>query len=238
MDGRASARLSGPIAPVMTRWALPPEELTMRAGYRRDRAASLAEVKQLWAAALGDEPVGDLRVFFAGVPRTVPDVAVAAVRRQIGEALGVNVIAQVDPTGDALIAAGLRLNLEGATEGTVGFTFAFEDGGVDLDDWLYGQFRSGAPMNTFRLQDAALDAMLDRQRTEFDEKARRKIGLDVQDYLLANVNARIEYLAPMNRRLSWGFVRNSHLPIWHGSDYTLADTWLDSAHPAWSGRPA
>ena len=236
MDGRPSARLSGPIAPGMERWALAEDDLLKRPGYAEGRAAAVAEAKQLWAAALGNAPITELRVLFAGVPRTIPEIAVAAVQRQLSETLGVAVVPQIDPSGDALIAAGLRLNIEGAAAGSVAFTFGFEDGGVDLDDWVYGQFRSGAPGNTFRLQDATLDALLDRQRAEFDEDARRKLGLDIQGYLLANVNARLEYLAPVSRRLSWGYVRNPHFPIWYGSDYRLADTWLDTSHPAWVRR--
>ncbi len=237
MDSRPSARVSGPIAPGMERWALPEDDLLKRPGYAEDRAGAVAEAKQLWAAALGDAPVTELRVLFAGVPRTIPEIAVAAVQRQLSEALGVAVVPQIDPSGDALIAAALRRSIEGAADGAVAFTFGFEDGGVDLDDWVYGQFRGGAPGNTFRLQDAALDALLEKQRAEFDEEARHKLGIDIQDYLLANVNARLEYLAPVNRRLSWGYVRNSHFPIWYGSDYGLADTWLDTSHPAWIRRP-
>lgn len=237
MAGRPSARLSGPIAPAMARWALAEDDLLKRPGYIDDRAASVAEAKQLWAAALGDAPMTELRVLFASVPRTIPEMAVAAVQRQLSEALGVVVVPQIDPSGDALTAAGLRRNIEGAADGVVAFTFGFEDGGVDLDDWVYGQFRGGAPGNTYRLQDAALDALLERQRSEFDEEARHKLGLDIQDYLLANVNARLEYLAPVNRRLSWGYVREPHFPIWYGSDYGLADTWLDTSHPAWIRRP-
>lgn len=238
MDNRPSARLAGPIAPVMERWALLESDLLRRPGYAEDRAQAVAGAKLLWAAAFGDAPISELRVLSAGVPRTIPEIAVAAVQRQLSEVLGVTVVEQVDPSGDALIAAGFRLNVEGAAEGTASFTFGFEDGGVDLDDWVYGQFRSGASGNTFRLQDATLDVLLDKQRAEFDEDARHKLGLDIQDYLLANVNARLEYLAPVNRRLSWGYVRNPHFPIWYGSDYMLADTWLDTSHPAWANRRA
>jgi hypothetical protein len=28
------------------------------------------------------------------------------------------------------------------------FTFAFEDGGVDIDDWLYPHYSSGQAMNS------------------------------------------------------------------------------------------
>jgi hypothetical protein len=132
----------------------------------------------------------------------------------------------------------LNHNIDGAAGDVVPFTLALEDGGVDLDEWLYGQYRSGAPMNTYRLQDATLDAMLDRQRQEFNTDERRKQGLVIQDYLLAQVNARLDFLSPVERRLTWGYVRNSSLPSGYGAAHRLADIWLDTSHPAWSERQA
>ena len=215
---------------------MPGDELLMRPGYRLDRADDIAEAKRLWSAAAADTAIRELHIFFAGVPKIIPERAVAAVQRQLQETLGVTVVPQIDASGNAIIGSALGRNIDGATEGVVPFTFGFEDGGVDLDDCLYPHFRSGQPHNTYRLQDPTLDAQLDKQRLEHDEDVRRQIGLDIQDYLLANVNARIEYLAPVDRRLSWGYVRNRHHPIWYGSDYKLADTWLDASHPAWTGR--
>jgi ABC-type transport system substrate-binding protein len=240
IDGAASAKLSGPIAPGAARWAGDAEALARRPGYRAgaaERDQDLREAKALWDAALGGAPI-DLRIMFAGIPRTIPERTVEAVRAQLQGALGVNVVSQVDPSGTRLIANAYMRNLEAATEGTVSCTFAIEDGGVDLDDWLYPHFRSGEAMNTYRLQDPQLDALLDRQRREFDVETRRRIGLDAQEYLLANVNARIEIAAPVERRLAWGYVRNSQMPLWYGSAQDLADVWLDTTHPAFEARPA
>jgi len=239
--GRASAKLSGPVAPAMQQWAIADADLRKRPGYRSDdagRAADIQEAKQLWAAALGDGPVGDVRVLFAGIPKAFVDRAMPAFQRQLLDALGLNIVPIVDPSGYALIASSLGRNIDGAAEGVTLCTFALEDGGDDVDDWLYPHFRSGQPMNTYRLQDAQLDAMLDKQRAEFDTDARRKLGLDIQDYLVRKVNARLEYLAPVRRRLTWGYVRNSSLPAWHGATERLADVWLDTTHPSWRPRSA
>jgi peptide/nickel transport system substrate-binding protein len=242
MDGRPSARLTGPVAPVMDRWAMTESELLARPGYRSDaamREADVQEARQLWEAALGEaKGTTVLRVFFSGVPKTIAERAVPFVQRQLTDALGATVETIVDESGYAVIASALGRNIDGATEGVVHFTFGFEDGGVDLDDWVYGQFHSGQPMNTYRLQDPTLDAMLEKSRSEFDFEARQEIGIQIQDYLMGQVNARLEYCAPVSRRLSWGYVRNSHFPVWHGSDYKLASTWLDRTHPAWRRRPA
>jgi ABC-type transport system substrate-binding protein len=238
---RPSAKLTGAVTPAMGSWSADQSALLRRPGYRSDatgRAADITEANQLWAAAFGGAPAPEMRVLFAGVPRLIPDRAVAFVQRQLQDALGVTITPVVDTSGQLLIAAALARNIDGATDGVAPFTFAFDDGGLDLDDWLYPHFRSGQPMNTYRVQDAQLDSMLDRERGEFDEGARRKIGLDIQDYLLANVNARLEYLAPVERRLTWGYVGNSHMPAWYGENEHLADTWIDTANPASSNRPA
>lgn len=238
MDGRPSAQLSGPIAPVMGRWAIANDELARRAGYRSDpagRAEDIAAAKQLWAAATGGAAT-ELRITFAGIPNTIPDRAIAAITRQLGDVLGANVSPSTDPSGQVLIGAAMVRNSEGATEGVAPFTFAFEDGGVDLDDWLYSQFRSGQPMNSYRLQDPQVDALLDKSRAEFNADARLKIGLDIQDYLLAKTNARLDYCAPLQRQLRWGYARNVALPVWYGHNDTLADAWLDTSHPAWRTR--
>jgi peptide/nickel transport system substrate-binding protein len=239
MDGRPSARLSGPIAPAVDRFALSPDDLARRAGYRTgtSREEDIANARQLWSAATSGAPT-PLAIAFGGKPGIIPARAMDAVKRQLEEALpGLTVTTSADPSGYAVIASSLIRNLEGATDGIVPATFLLEDGGVDLDDWLFPHFRSGGSMNTYRLQDAQLDAMLDKQRAEFDADARAKLGRDIQDYLLSNVNARLEIGAPIERRLTWGFVRNSSIPLAYGSAQSLADVWIDTAHPAWAPRP-
>ncbi len=240
LDGKPSAKLTGPIAPAMDAFALAPDDLRRRPGYRTDAAGRDADrtmAKQLWAAALGDVPASELRVLFAGVPRIISERGIDPLARQLHDTLGVTVNAAVDGTGHALIAASYLRNIVDATEGVVPFTFAVEDGGVDLDDGLYPHFRSGQPMNTYRLQDAQLDALLDKTRAEFDNDTRRKLGLDAQGYLLANVNARLEICAPIERAMTWGYLRNHPVPMWYGCTQALADVWLDTSHPAWRPRP-
>ncbi len=239
LDDEPSWRLSGAVPPALERWALPNDDLAKRPGYRSDAAGRDEDVrtaKQLWSAALGAYATLDLHVTFEGVPAMLAAKAAPVLQQQLHDALGVNVNPNIDASGYAYTAFALGRNIDGATEGVVPFTFGLDDAGVDLDDALYAQFRSGQPLNSFRLQDPALDALLDKSRTEFDFEARHKIGTDVQNYLLKNVNARIEYCAPILRRLRWGYVRNAAMPMWHGSNYQLADAWLDQSHPAWPAR--
>lgn len=239
MSGRPSARLSGPVAPVMSRWAIDAATLAQRPGYRtarEEREEDMRTARELWRAAFADQPV-ELKVLCAGMPKTIAEKALPPLQRQLQDALGVTVTPTVDASGYAVIASALGRNIDGATEGIVHFTLMLEDGGVDLDDWIY-PFHSGQPANTYRLEDSTFDGMVDKTRREFDGDERRKLGLDAQDYLLGRLNARIDICAPVQRRLSWGYVRNSRLPIWNGADGWLADVWLDTSHPAWKNRPA
>lgn len=241
LDGQPSARLTAAVAPVMGEWATAPESLQTRPGYRSERAArdeDIAQARQLWSAAFGGDGPAAIGMMVAGVPRSLPEQALPAIQRQLKEGLGIDVWPQVDVSGQAFIAAAYVRNLEGTTEGTVTCTLALEDGGVDIDDWLYPHFRSGGSMNTYRLQDAQLDSMLDQSRAEFDNDARRQLGLDIQDYLLTQVNARLEYFAPVRRRIVWGYVRNSKLPIWYGANQYLADVWIDTNHASWRAPKA
>lgn len=240
LDGQPSARLSGAIAPGARRWSINDDALASRPGYRSDapgRESDIAEAKQLWTAAMGGAPV-DLRLTIAGIPRALPERAVEALRSQLQGALGVNLISSVDLSGQALISTALQRNLSGATEGALTCALLVEDGAIDLDEWLYPHFRSGGRLNTYRLEDPQLDDLLEKQRREFDEASRRKLGLEAQDYLAANVNARLEICAPVERRLVWGYVKNSRPQFTYGASQELADVWLDATHPAFADRPA
>ena len=103
IDGRASADLSGAIAPAMERWATPGAELAKRPGYGAARESDITEAKQLWAAALGDAPIGELAIFFAGVPRIIPERAVEAIRATLRRARR-PIRPTVDASGSAVSA--------------------------------------------------------------------------------------------------------------------------------------
>ena len=237
VGGEASARVTGPIAPGSTSWSLTNEDLTRLPGYAEDRTAALAEAKQLWAAATGDLPVTEIRAVVSGVPRTFAEVALPALQRQLREVLGVEVTAQVDPSGGALIAAALRRNREGASEGTIGFTFAIEDGGVDLDDWVYGAVSQRRARQY--LPHAGRDARFDAGRAAWRVRCGGAAGAGPRHPgVPAGERERAHRLrVAVRRRLAWGYARNYRLPMWQGSDFDLADTWLDTSHAAWMGRP-
>ena len=132
-------------------------------------------------AALGTRAAGaatvDLRIVFAGVPKAIPERAVERRSRASSPACweSTSTPGTVDASGYAVIASALGGNIDGATEGVAPFTLMFEDGGVDIDSWLFPHFRSGQPMNTYRLQDPQLDALLDKSRRRVRQRGAPKV---------------------------------------------------------------
>jgi len=239
--GRIHFLPSGPIAWPMHRWAIPQDELAKKPGYRfgaAEREEDLAEAKKLWEAAGGTEAIGSFKIIFSGVPAYIPEKAMPQTVRMLTEVLGAEVETDLDPTGYTTLVACLLRNSEGAPTGTCEFAWGFDNGWIDLDDWLYPYFRTDAPKNSFRLSDPKLDELLDAQRIEFDYEKRRQIGLEIQNYLLDEVNCRIEYVNQLVHNVNWNYLKNFFQSTWYGMTYMFANTWLDADDPAFVGRPA
>ena len=163
--------------------------------------------------------------------------------RELAENLGLNL--DVSTVGYVDLAQCLLRNQQDAPEGTCTYTFGFDNGWIDLDDWLYPFFHSSGSKNSFRLSDPTLDAMLDQQRQEFDVAARQQIGLQIQRYLLEEANdgmgvhAGIPLINNITRELSWSYVKNEFSPqTWFGQNFLFANVWLDQDDPNYSGRSA
>lgn len=236
-------KVNGPVAWPAKLWAIPQEELVKMPGYRfgtAEREEDLAEARKLWEAAGGLEAVSKFKIIFAGVPDFIPQKALPQMVRMLSEVLGVQVDTEVDATGYTTLAACLLRNTEGAPTGTCEMIFGYDNGWIDLDDWVYPYFRTGAPKNSFRLSDPKLDDMLEAQRVEFDFEKRHQIGLDMQHYLLEEVLAQLQYISEWDRNLRWNYVRNAKLGgwTWHGMGHWYANMWLDHNDPTWAGRPA
>lgn len=237
-EGLRSFLVAGPITYPMTLWALPQSQIEARPGYRSDKAGrdqDIAQAKQLWAAASGPS---SLKVIFAGVPTYIPQKALPEFKRQMQEFLGVAIQDEVDATGYTTLAQCLLRDTADASDGTCGFTWGYDNGWIDLDDWVYPYFHTGGTKNSFLLSDPDLDKMLDSQRAEFDRPARQKIGYDIQNYLLDKVLARLDYSAPVNRFVQWNYVKNQVVATWFGHNYLYANTWLDQGDASYGGRPA
>ena len=236
--GRRGYLMCGPITYPMTMWAIPQADLEKRPGYRTDTAGreeDLTKARQLWEAASGPT---SLKVLFAGIPDYIPNKALPEFKRQMQEVFGLTIEDETDPTGYTSLAQCLLRDTADATDGTCAFTWGFDNGWIDLDDWVYPYFHTGGTKNSMLVNDADLDAMIDKQRAEFKQEERHKIGIEIQDYLLDSVLARLDYSAPVNRFVSWSYVKNEVIATWFGHNYLYANTWLDQSDPSYSGRTA
>jgi peptide/nickel transport system substrate-binding protein len=228
----------GPVAWPITAWALPQSQLLQKPGYRADqagRAQDLANAKQLWAAASGPSSI---KFIFAGVPSYIPDKARPEIVQELQAALGLNAQVDIDPTGYNGLAQAFLHDAADETSGVYPGSFGFDNGWIDLDDWVYPYFHTGGTKNSFLISDSKLDSMLDGQRAEFDHQKRQSLGYDIQNYLLDNVCARIDYVSPITRGVAWNYVQNQWNATWYGSNFLMANVWIDQTASTYSGRPA
>jgi ABC-type transport system substrate-binding protein len=58
---------------------------------------------------------------------------------------------------------------------------------VDADIWLGSTYRTGGSLNFGSFSDPAFDAMIDKQRGIFDEKARKAAVRDILTYAIDHV---------------------------------------------------
>ena len=237
------AALTAPVGPAISKWALPLEELRTIPGYRpglAEREEDLALARQLYDEAGSPE----IEFTFADQPSYIPDFApsfIEGLRRD----LGANVKKQVIRAYPQ-IAEGF---LKGCDQMVA--TWAFDNGWIDLDDWVYPYFHTGGPKNSFGLSDPALDALLDAQRAEFNEDARREIGYQIQRYLLGvkpdgsgplelkpdtAAYARLDFATLITAGVSWPYYKNRYTFPWFGNNHWIANQWLDEDDPSFQGR--
>jgi len=222
-----------PVGQAIRTWAMPYEELLRKPGYRfkrEEREEDLRNARQMWEAA-GGPSIGPVEAIYAGVPASVKNYW-PQVERALSEVLGLELDSHMDPTGYTEIAQCL---LEMRPCGMFGM--GYDNGWIDLDDWVYPYFYTGAPKNTFNLSDPALDEMLDAQRAEFDLERRRQLGYEIQHYLLDKVLGRLDWISSIRRSTSWPYAKNNREEPWFGNLFHLANNWLDRTDPAFQGRP-
>jgi ABC-type transport system substrate-binding protein len=224
--------IGSPVSQAIHKWALPLDELTKRPGYRfkrEERDADLVDARALWEAG-GGASVGTVECLYGGVPESVKNVF-PAFQRMLAENLGLEIKGRLDATGYTEIA-------QAALQKRAILLFGYDNGNNDLDDYLYPYFHSTGPKNSFMLADPELDQMLDGQRTEFDEAARRELGYEIQRYLLDKVLARMEWVGDIALWARWPYWRNRKQQPWFGETFLLVNEWLDSSHATYQGRPA
>jgi peptide/nickel transport system substrate-binding protein len=222
--------LVGPVPGAIERWAMPQADLLREPGYRFDpqeREEDLAEARKLWEAA-GGPAIGKFIITYAGIPAYLRDFF-PQFQAMLREVLGAETEGDLDITGYTKLA-------QGALEKRIIFSLSYDNGWNDLDDWVHPYFHTGGPKNSFNLSDPKLDRMLEAQREEFDQEARRQLGLEIQHYLLDSVVARLDWLAEINVPVHWPYVRNNWGSPWYGNSFHDADMWIDTQDPLYQGR--
>jgi peptide/nickel transport system substrate-binding protein len=214
--------VQGPVGSVLKQWALPQEELLKKPGYRlskEEREEDEREARRLY------EAVGspDLEIIFADQPPYIPQFA-PQYKRQLEQVLGAKVGYD-------------RWSYQKISQGVVPFGFAYDNGWIDLDDWLYPYFHTDGPKNDSGLSDPTLDGMLEAQREEFDFGERQRLGYEIQNYLLENVLTRLDFVAAIWLWIAWPYYRNFRATPFFGNSFLMANAWLDQSNSIWGSRP-
>ena len=223
--------LCGPVHPGIQNWALPSEELAKKPGYRftpSEREADLVEAKQMWEAA-GGLDIDTVEVLYAGIPDWVKSYW-PQLQRQLKETLGLETKGRIDASGYTGMA-------QGFLQKSIVFGYGYDNGWIDLDDWVYPYFHSQGAKNSFMLADPELDRLLEAQRAEFDFERRQRLGYEIQHYLLDKVAARLDWTSFVTRATNWQYLKNYVAQPWMGQNFLRANDWLDRTHPTYQGRP-
>ena len=229
----------GPVGKAIKFWALPEAELAALPGYRTDAAGreqDKQDARQLYEAA--GKPALP-QIWFADVPDYIKRFAPSYIRG-VSEILGIEDEITYQTVPYSRIAEGLikdDVNL-------AAMTWGFDNGWIDLDDWVYPYFHTGGPKNSFKVSDPVLDKLLDDQRREFDIERRRQLGYQIQRHLLGVTNpeapaahARVDYAAPGGGGIAWPYLQNRVGFPWFGNSYWNANLWIDQSDDSYRGRP-
>src|SRR5437667_284399 len=235
-------RMQGPVGNAISYWALPYDELLTLPGYRQtkdERTKDVTEARQLFEAAGSPEFP---QIWFAYIPSYIPNF-VGTWKQFMNQNLGI----PIDKLR-TLTQAYSRIAEAIADDSCdlASMTWGFDNGWIDLDDWVYPYFHSTGSKNSFRLKDPDLDTLLDAQRTEFDYEKRKELGYRIQRYLLGlegdgmqkGAHARTDYATPRTATVAWPYFKNRVAFPWFGNSYWSANVWLDKNNPTIRGRPA
>jgi peptide/nickel transport system substrate-binding protein len=239
--GHPRVLLSGPVCWPIVRWALPQEQLATYPGYRYgpgEREADLADARQLFEAAGGRDGVGPIRILFSTIPAWISEKILPQVQRELEQSLGAQIITDVDRTGYTEIISCLSRAIGGAPAEACVFTWSFDNGFTDLDDWLYAYDHTNGGLNASRTSDPQLDQWLEDQREEFDYEKRREIGFKIQDRVLTEILNGYRFFNDIGRGVQRPYLKNARVWPWFGVGYWHANVWLDQNDPQFQGRPA
>lgn len=214
----------------VSRWTLPESELTVIPGYRPGDGGRQEDLKDARAAleAFRSEktlPSDPLPLFVVDTTESAISLG-AVIRDQLKAALDLDIRVVPMPLGQLV---SLLLSAEAP------FAAGPDTGWIDLDDWLYPYFHSAGTRNSFPLRDADLDALIERQRLELDEEARRQLGYEIQRRILA-INPAANLVSERVVTLAWPYVKGYPLDTTDGYQDRLAGCWIDDTDPTFRGR--
>ncbi len=233
---KGEAKVVGPVGVGIKYWALPQEELEALPGYRQtpaEREQDIAEARAAYeAAGSPDLP----QIWAADIPAYIPEF-MPTYAETLRQNLGIQVRTSVQSYSRVSEAYS-----RGCDQAPM--TWVFDNGWIDLDDWVYSYFHSTGSRNSFGVSDPELDSLLDAQRREFDADRRRELGYEIQRYLLGVKGdkpacyARLDYAAFITSGVSWPYYKNRvTFPMIFGNSQWYANVWLDRDDPSYEGRP-
>ncbi|GBD23823.1 putative D,D-dipeptide-binding periplasmic protein DdpA [bacterium HR29] len=225
-----SGDVNGWVSWPVRRWALSPDELSARPGYRLGSGGRMQDISD--AKALLDAYRSEKGSFPSEVGLVVAEDAErvlglgSRIEQDIESVLRVQVTVYPVPTAELV---------KRMFEGQAPWTAGPDVGWVELDDWLYPFFHSQGSNNTFALRDSQLDALIERQRTEFDTAQRRATGFEAQRRVL-DLAVAVNFVSERVVALSWPYVRDFPLDILPGYEHRLAACWIDREDPTFIPR--
>ncbi len=240
--GSGEWKMQGPVGQAIETWAIPYDELLKLPGYRQgaaDRETDIREARALYEAAGSPELP---EIVFASLPDYIPNF-IGTYKQFMSENLGIPVD-KLRITKEPYQRIAELIAEDNCDRGAM--YWGFDNGWIDLDDWVFPYFHSTGSKNTFRLKDPDLDRLLEAQRREFDIEKRKDLGNQIQRYLLGlegegmqlGAHARVDYSAPYLAIVTWPYVKNEAFFPWFGSSYWTANVWLDKNDPTFKSRPA
>jgi peptide/nickel transport system substrate-binding protein len=239
--GSGEWKMQGPIGGAISYWALPEDELLASPGYRQgaEREEDIKNARQMYDAAGSPELP---QVWFADIPSYIPNF-IGTWKQFMNSNLGIP-IDKLNTLSQAYSRIAEALANDSCDLASM--YWGFDNGWIDLDDWVYPYFHSTGSKNSFRLKDPDLDLLLDAQRREFDIDKRRELGYQIQRYILGlegdgmqlGAHARVDYATPYLAIVTWPYLKNAVFFPWFGNSYWQSNVWLNKNDPTFRGRPA
>ena len=173
-------QVSGPVTWLQEGFAYKPDDLIKLPGYRIDRAAEIKEARELWAAgggpALGEVNIGAVETWLGPYPDTQ-----SILKKMFNDALGVTQFTSTKVTYNEDIIPNLG---KGEYPNWMAWTNSVNSPDPRTD--LFTTFHSKGSQNWNKVNDPALDKLIDDAKLTSDLPKARELILKAQDIIMAN----------------------------------------------------